>query len=295
MGASQSRPAARRTWGLVLSGGAACGLANIGVLEVLHEAGLRPDCIAGSSMGAIVAALYALDHSPAAIRELAAHLAPARVVRLSEHPLRAGLHGGVLRQQLERYLAPLLGDARIGDCSIPFVCVAGRVSAPIRWERLLYRDFLEHLRERIAVHVFPPQTRVLDAVRASSAIPVVFSPVRIGGEEFVDLVHFGAIPARTLRRIHAPERVIATDTQPHYDAIEAWMPQGLRRFLAAGRAETTASIAACDLLIRPELPASMLRFDRSEAFADAGRAAASRCLAELRRQLDVAQGPEPGA
>ena len=68
-----------------------------------------------------------------------------------------------------------------------------------RWERLLLPGFVEHVRERVELHVFAPSTRILDAVRASSAVPVVFSPARVDGEEFVDLVHFGAIPARDLR------------------------------------------------------------------------------------------------
>ena len=90
-----------RHWGLVLSGGAACGLADVGVLEVLHEAGLRPACIAGSSMGAIVAAPYAMQHPPSVMRELLGSLAPAKVVRLSKRPLRGGLHGGFRGFQIE--------------------------------------------------------------------------------------------------------------------------------------------------------------------------------------------------
>ena len=58
-------------WGLVLSGGAACGLANIGVLEVLAEYSMAPEAIAGSSMGAIIAALHAVGHSPADMHAVA--------------------------------------------------------------------------------------------------------------------------------------------------------------------------------------------------------------------------------
>ena len=51
-------------WGLALSGGAACGLANIRVIEALEAVTLRPNCVGGSSMGAIVTGLYALGHTP---------------------------------------------------------------------------------------------------------------------------------------------------------------------------------------------------------------------------------------
>lgn len=281
---------ASRSWGLVLSGGAACGFANIGVLEVLHEAGLRPDCIAGSSMGAIVAAPYAMGHPPAVLRELAASVSPTSVARLTQAPLRDGLHGGLLRQHLDEHLAPLLGDARIGDCTIPFVCVAGRVGAPVRWHDILRPGFLEHLRQSVELHVFPPRTRLLDAVRASSAIPVLFSPATVDGAEFVDLVHFGPIPARSLRAVWAPEVVIGTDTQPRYDGVEPWLPPPLRRFLAAGREETQRSIDVCDLLLRPPLPATALHFDRGDEFADAGAHATRERLEEIRALLSPCSG-----
>lgn len=274
-----------RRWGLVLSGGAACGLANIGVMDVLFKEGLHPNCIAGSSMGAIVAALHALGYPPSVMIEVAAKLAPASVVRLSRKPLHRGLHGGVLEQELERHLQPLLGEATIAECVTPLVCVAGRVHAPIRWERMLLPGFVQHVRERVEAYVFPPETRILDALRATSAIPVLFSPVAIGDSEFVDLVHFGPIPARTLRRVHDPHVVVATDTQPDYAHFEPFLPSAVREFLLAGRQETELSMAACDLLIRPEQPASMLRFDRADAFAEAGRIATQARLAELRRLI----------
>ena len=269
----------------MLSGGAACGLANIGVLDVLVRHGLTPQCVAGSSMGAIVAALYALGHPPAVMIEMAARLKPLRVVGLSARPWRDGLHRGLLVQRLEQYLAPLIGDARIGHCKIPFVCVAGRVCKPIRWQRMLRADFVDDLRQRVQLHVFSDEVKVMDAIRASSAIPVVFSPALVNGEEFVDLVHFGAIPARTLRQRCAPEILIATDTQPSYEQIEPFLPNALRAFLHAGREETALSIAACDHVIRPKLPASMLRFDLSDAFVAAGVDAANACLAELQALL----------
>ena len=270
-----------KTWGLALCGGAACGLANIGVLQALHESGLRPDCLSGSSMGAVVAALSALGHSPSVILEAAESLRPLDIAALSTAPLRAGLHGGLLRQQLS-HLDPLVGDARIGDCEIPFVCVAGRVRSPIRWERLLFPDFVTHLRDSIAMHVFAPDVRIIDALQASSAVPVIFSPAEIGGEQYVDLVHFGAVPARSLREAYEPDVVVATDTRPRFDQFEPWLPGPLRDFLDAGWQESVRDLEAADLAISPKLPDSMFRFDLAGEFASAGRVAATARLAEIR-------------
>lgn len=171
----------RRPWGLALCGGGACGYANIGVVEALYESGLQPDCIAGSSMGAVIAGMSALGHLPSTI---------------------------------------------------------------------------------------------------------VFSPVEIGGEQFIDLVHFGAVPARSLRQAHGPEVVVASDTQPRFDQIEAWLPRPIRKFLAAGRQESDQDLRASDLTIRPALPGSMLRFDLATEFAAAGRDAAATRLAELQTLLN---------
>ncbi|MEK7563309.1 MAG: patatin-like phospholipase family protein [Patescibacteria group bacterium] len=64
------------SWGLVLSGGAAYGVANVGVVECLEKEGLSPDVIAGSSMGAVVAGLYALGIETKTIREIGKQLTP---------------------------------------------------------------------------------------------------------------------------------------------------------------------------------------------------------------------------
>ena len=271
------------SWGLVLSGGAACGLANIGVLEVLEAEGLRPDAIAGSSMGAIVAGLFALGHSTTEMRQVAGDLKPLSVLDFNRLPFKGGLHGGLLTQRLEEHLAPILGEACIGDCEIPLICVAGRVRRPIHWERMLRPGFTTHLLDCVELHVFGPDIRLIDALRASSAIPVLFNPARVGAEEFIDLVHFGAIPAKTLRAYLQPDTVIATDTMPKWEQFEAWMPAAVKEFMIAGWEQTAESLAACDLVLRPELPATAFRFDLSHRFADSGRAAANARLAEIRQ------------
>lgn len=274
------------TWGLVLSGGAAYGLANAGVLSVLEREGLRPDYVAGSSMGAIIGALYALTGSMERVMPLCEILRMDNVARLSEQPLKGGkLHGGLLRPQLEKHLKDLLGDARIGDCVIPFVCVAGRVKEPIAWSRVVLPGFTDDVLRKVEPVSFGPGTRLLDAIMASSAIPVVFSPVMIDGQEYVDLVHFGAIPARTLRDIHHPDVLIATDTNPAYSALMAYLPRSWNEFLQRGYAELERSKAACDLVITPELTSAPFRFDKARDFVAAGEKAAQEALPDVRRLL----------
>lgn len=271
--------------GLVLSGGAAYGLANAGVLRVLEREGIRPDCIAGSSMGAIVGALYAFTGTTEAFEPLIATLRLSQVARLSKAPFKDGLHGGLLRQNLEHLLGKIMGNACIGDCKIPFLCVAAHVTAPIEWTSVLRPGFAESVLQHAMLHVFSPHTRLIDALMASSAIPVLFSPVEIDGKQYVDLVHFGSIPARTLRTHFHPDIVIATDTNPRYLALEKILPAPWIEFLQRGYKELEQSKAACDLLITPKMPAAVFRFDKATAFMDAGEQAAEEAMPRIRKIL----------
>lgn len=274
------------SWGLVLSGGASNGIANAGVLEVLEREHLKPDCIAGSSMGAIIGAIVALGHPVEEIRKVASSLSLWNVATMSKHPFHGGLHGGLLRQSLHDLLSPLIDGKRIQDCTIPFVCVAGRVKKRIEWTRIIQHDFAAHIRDAITLHVFPPETLLMDAILASSAIPVVFSPVTVDGEEFVDLCHFGPVPARSLKETLHPSVIIATNTVPDYRSLEWMLPQGWKEFLEAGYQETEGSLALCDLILKPTMPAASFRFDKAMAFWEAGRTEAESRLAEIQRLIE---------
>src|SRR3989344_6414446 len=142
------------TWGLVLSGGAAYSLANAGILEVLEREGLRPDYVAGSSMGAIIGALHALGKSTGDLRQFCDKLSLTSVAKLSDAPFKGGLHGGLLQQSLREHLQPMLGDATIDDCPTPFVCIAGKVQKLIRWTKIFQRGFAQHAIDRTKPYVF---------------------------------------------------------------------------------------------------------------------------------------------
>lgn len=282
-------------WGLVLSGGVAYGIANVGVLSVLEEANLQPDAVAGSSMGSIVAALYALGYSTRDMLGILETVRPQEIATWSATPLRDGLHGGVLRQRIRELLEPYVRGATIGDCRIPFVCVAGRVREPIRWHRIIQHGFIDYVRELVEPHVFGPHVPILDAIQASSAIPVVFSPMIIDGQEYVDLVTFGAVPSRTLRALYRPDIVIATNTNDPYRPIQPFLPTGWQQLIAAGEASLQESLAVCDHVIRPALPqAQSFRFDRAREFADIGRTAALQSLPEIQRLIGHKKAPADG-
>lgn len=269
-------------WGLVFSGGIAAGIANIGVLQVLEREGLKPDYIAGSSMGAIVGALAALGYPAEVFDGILKKLNPLAIAELSENTMKEGLHGGLFRQKLHAFLGELVGDKVIDDCPIPFLCVAGRVVQPIPWESIATPGFTADVLASVEPYFFRHDTKLIDALMATSAVPVLFSPVKIGDDSFVDLCSFGAVPARTLKEVYMPDVIVATDTQPRYTTLSNLLPKGWKEFLRAGEASLDESLAACDLVIKPDLPFGPLRFDKADAFVKAGRDAAEKALPALR-------------
>ncbi len=274
------------SWGLVLSGGGAWGLANVGVLRVLEDEGFAPACVSGSSMGAIVGALYALGHSAKDMERLLAKIKPLEIAALSKAMLKGGLHGGILEHQIEKHLGPIIGDAVIGDCKLPFVCIAGKVKQRIPWEKIFTeKDFTPFVTERVEPWVFPPETRIIDALRASCAVPVVFSPAVINGEEYVDMISFGAVPSRTLKARCCPDVIIGTDCNPTYEDVRRFLPKGWKSFVEAGAASYRQSLHTCDLVISPQFTTGPMRFDKAADYVEAGKTAAKKELSLIKELL----------
>lgn len=271
----------KKTWGLVLSGGAAWGIANAGVLEVLEREHLRPDYLAGSSMGAIVGALWAVGHPAKELKKLCSTLSIVNAFKLGGKPLKGGLHGGLLQQALEQHVAPLLGEKTVGDCEIPFICVAGRVIEPVRWEKIVQQNFTEHFTRCIEEYVFPPETRLIDAIMASSALPVLFQPVHVGADSFIDLVSFGAIPVKQLKDTYHPDVIITTNTNPDYKEVRAFLPKGWRQYIEDGQQSIIRNKQMSDLVIRPVLKENPFRFDKATVLYEAGKKAAEKSMREL--------------
>jgi NTE family protein len=175
---------ARRTLGLALGAGGARGMAHVGVLKGLSEAGIRVDAIAGTSIGALVGAVYAagqLENFEQRIRSLEL----ADVVRLFD-PVwpRSGLLSG---GRAVEFLTGVLGTWRIEDLPIPFAAVSVDL---VTGEEVLIRS-----------------GRVIDAVRASISIPGIFVPHRSGNRVLVDGALRNPVPVSALEELGADVRV----------------------------------------------------------------------------------------
>lgn len=192
--------------GLALSGGGARGLAHIGVLAMLEQEEIVVDCLAGTSMGGVIAAAYAAGMGPDLLEREALRMASARrrlaLVDLSRP--RRGLFEG---EKVHKYLADLLGDRTFDDLQLPLTLVAVDLNTG---------------RE---VHL--NQGRVADAVRATIAIPGLFAPVERDGQLLVDGGLLNNLPTDVARGMGA-DVVIAVATFSDGQA-EPDLMQDLRR------------------------------------------------------------------
>lgn len=175
-----------RRVGLVLGGGAARGWAHIGAIRALEEAGIKPDVVCGTSIGALVGAVYAngdLDW----LEDWVGKLTWQIVVRLLDLRLSGGLLGG--RKVIDLFAQQFNGRS-IDDLRLPFTAVATE---------------LDTGRE-----VWLREGGVVDAVRASIAIPGIFTPIWHDGVWLVDGGLSNPVPVSAARAMRA-DTVIAID------------------------------------------------------------------------------------
>lgn len=195
MSESIARPdAAGPSVSLVLGAGGARGLAHIGVIEALQRRGYRIAAIAGSSMGALVGGIHAAGRLRV-YRDWVRALERGDVLRLLDFAFG---HPGLIKgDRLLGVLKELVGEHTIEDLPTPFTAVATDIGS--RREIWLNRGPL------------------FDAIRASIAIPMVFTPHRIRGRELVDGGLLAPVPIAATRLVHA-DLVIAVDVNARPDA-----------------------------------------------------------------------------
>lgn len=248
--------------GLALGGGAARGFAHIGVIQVLEEAGIRPDLVIGTSAGSLVAALYASGKSGAELAALARHMDGGAIADWS-FPGRGLIRG----EALARYVREHTGGRRIEQMSLPLGIVATDLDSG----------------EGIVFRVGDPGV----AVRASSAVPAVFQPVRIGTREYVDGGLVAPVPVRYARQMGA-QLVIAVDISEAPDGAPTGdaMRMLLQTFSIMGRSINRFELAEADIVLRPKLAGvSGADFAARTRAIQAGRDAAQAALGELRLRI----------
>jgi len=166
--------------GLALGGGIARGWAHIGVLRRLHELGLEPDLICGTSMGALVGGFY-LAGKLDELERLVRALTRFRMVRLLDFMVpQNGIIGG---KRMFREMEKLVGEIHIEDLPKPFAAVAAELAT--------------------GHEVWLNRGHLLDAVRASVSLPGIFKPVKRDGRWMVDGALVNPVPVSVCRSLGA--------------------------------------------------------------------------------------------
>ncbi len=234
-------------FGLALGGGGVKGLAHIALLKKLDALGARPTAVAGTSIGAIIGALYAAGLSGMEIEQrVRDHLFSRRdsiknVYRRRQHlvkwvkvfALEKSRGGLITADGLFEHLFTEIRDLRFSDLAMPFTAVA--------------TDF--HAGEEVALR----EGSLLDAVRASMAVPGIFAPVEIDGRRLVDGGLVNNVPCE---HAAAEERLlIASDVICLSASEEPKMTRILTGALSIMlRAATEAKFARCppDFIFAPD-------------------------------------------
>jgi NTE family protein len=248
--------------GLALGGGAARGFAHIGVIQVLEEAGIRPDLVVGTSAGSLVAALYAAGRPGAELGRLALAMDESAITDWS-FPGRGLIKGDALA----RYVREQTGGRTIEQLPMPLGVVATDL-------------------DNGAAMLFQ-RGDIGQAVRASSAVPAIFQPVKVGNREYVDGGLVSPVPVRFARQMGA-ELVIAVDisSPPDGNATSDAFKMLLQTFAIMGRSINQFELKDADVVLRPRLHGvSSADFTARKRAIDAGREAALAGLAGLRQRL----------
>jgi len=173
--------------GLALGGGAARGFAHIGIIRTLIAHGIVPHVVVGTSIGAVVGGAYASGHLDA-LEDWARGLQPRNILGYLDIRLNgSGLIGG---DKLAAQLEAAMGQTLIEELPLKFATVATEV-------RTGHEIWLTH-------------GRVVDAMRASYALPGIFSPVLVGDRWLVDGALVNPVPVSAARAFGA-EIVIAAN------------------------------------------------------------------------------------
>ncbi len=272
-------PPAPRHVGLALGGGAARGPADIGVLQVLTEANIPIDMIAGCSAGAIVGALYAAGISPTRQHELVRDLHWNTISSLSLLDFKSlstsllGMPMGLL--DLDRLITWLDkiwdGPRDFAQLQTPFVAIATDI---VSGEMVIMNE-----------------GKVAPAVRASCSVPGVFTPFRRQGRLLVDGGVIANLPVQVVREMGA-EYVIAVDLLPPPQeddhAPENLIAISLTALYALMRANQDHGNRA-NCIITPAIGAfSLVDMGAAEALIAAGRAAAEAALPTIQAALHPA-------
>ncbi len=243
--------------GLVLSGGGARGIAHVGVLKALLEHGIVPDVISGTSAGAIAGALYCHGYSPDDMLRIIKEVPYLR-------SLRSGLFrmGIISSKTMHNMLSNYLTNNDFSLLKKPlFVCTTSL---------------------RTGKAMFISEGNLVDAVTASSAVPVLMTPVVMNGEVYVDGGVNNNFPIEPLEGICSPILGVSVNPVMEDKEINSLRKVGLRTFLISIYEHSKPRMARCDWFVEPHNAGQfgLLEVKKADAIFNAGYEAGMKKIEE---------------
>ena len=249
---------------LALGGGAARGFAHVGVIQVLDEAGIRPSMVAGTSAGSLVAAIYASGKNGVQLQQVAESMDEAAI---TDWTLPIFSRGVLRGEALARYVNGAVNAKLIEQMPLPLGIVATDLNTGS--QTLFQRGDTG------------------TAVRASSAVPAVFQPVRISGHDYVDGGLVSPVPVTAARKMGG-ELVIAVDisSPPEGNLVGGTLEILLQTFAIMGKSINSFELHDADIVVRPVLTGiSSSDFGARKRSIEAGRQAMLQALPALRAMI----------
>ncbi len=261
-----------REIGLALGGGAIRGLAHIGVLEVLEREGIPIDLIAGTSVGAAVGALYAQGRDAHVIRDLALEVGWKRLAPLAD--LTLPKTGFIQGRKVKEFMKRTIGDVNFSDLKIPMACVATDIMSG----------------EEVVIN----EGSVLEAVRASISIPVIFAVVKWRDRRLVDGGLVNPVPVSVLKQMGA-DIIIAVNVIPE-PSVRAKRDGEFKKLnivnvimqsiYIGSYLLVESSLKGADIVIEPGVAhIGVGDFHRARELISLGAQAAQEAIPEIKRRL----------
>jgi NTE family protein len=252
--------------GLALGGGAARGFAHVGVIQVLEENGIRPDLVVGTSAGSLVAALYASGKTGAQLQQVAETMEEAAFTDWTLPLFNRGMLRG---EALARYVNTQVAGRLLEAMPMPLGVVATDLGTG---QGVLFQ-----------------RGDTGTAVRASSAVPAVFQPVKIGRQDYVDGGLVSPVPVRFARQMGA-DVVVAVDisSSPENNSANDTLQILLQTFAIMGKTINGYELRDAEIIVKPALGNMKgADFGSRKAAIDAGRVAMQAALPKLKALLNA--------
>lgn len=256
--------------GLALGGGAARGFAHIGVIKALEAQDVVPDIVVGTSAGSLVGALYAAGNNGFVLQKMAIEMDEAIISDWSV-PLFSKSSGVIKGEGLQNFINKMVHDIPIEKLKKPFGAVATDLDTG---QPILFQHGNTGL-----------------AVRASSAVPSIFQPVRIGSRTYVDGGLVSPVPAKFARDMGA-DFVIAVNISSQTEVLtsSSSLDVLLQTFTIMGQRINKYELREADIVIQPGLGGMKGNdFNGRNMAIMAGEKATVAAMAEIKRKLKAMQ------